>query len=67
MPQDPMAEAIIDKQSRANRRLYSSEDDEYYAKIYRERAHIKSYLLAPLKEDVEFRKQVKELLNREEK
>ncbi len=65
MPRDPMAEAIIDKQSRANQRLYSSEDDEYYSKIYRERAHIKSHLLALLKEDTDFRVQVKKLLNQD--
>lgn len=68
MSMDPMADAIAKKQVKAWRSLYSPADlerDENYRKIYQERKDFKILMLAVLKEDEEFRKQVRELLNQE--
>lgn len=65
---DPMADAIAEKQRKGWRSQYSPADldhEEHHRKIYEEREGFKSLMLALLKEDNEFRRQIKRLFNKE--
>ncbi len=62
---DPMAEAIIDKQTRANRRLYSSQDNEEMDRMSREQGR-KREMVGLLKRDSQFRREVRKILNSQE-
>lgn len=61
----PDWDAIAKKQRKVYRNMYSHVDlerDEYYQKIATEREKFKTLMVALLKEDEEFRKEVVELL-----
>lgn len=65
---DPMAEAIAKKQLRAHRAMYDPMEVAEWdreAKESAEKARTKKYLRELLKEDPEFRKEVKKLLKQE--